>query len=146
MITTMSQVEQVDAFSVALFDPVDLMEVRLLPSGQQGYVPAGNLSDTVKVMPWLEKRNKSGESIYIGINLRTRRSGKARDVALARCLFVDFDGIDANEAMRRCDEANLPWPTVMVRSGHGVHFYWRLEEPLKNLTEWTRRQKALMSP
>jgi hypothetical protein len=60
-------------------------------------------------------------------------------------VFVDFDGIDPDTARdRRCD-AGLPTPTLIIASGHGVHAYWRLAEPIADMALWTRYQKRLIA-
>ena len=100
MTAVMNTAQQVDAFVSAIFDAVDLVEIRLLPSGKQRWEFAGNLSDTVRVLPWLEDRNAAGENIFIGINPRRRKGGTAKDVLLARCLVVDFDGQGPDQQQR----------------------------------------------
>jgi hypothetical protein len=66
-------------------------------------------------------------------------------VACARCLFVDFDGIDPDTARDRWCYADLPTPTLVIASGHGVHAYWRLAEPITDMALWTRWQKRLIA-
>ena len=65
-------------------------------------------------------------------------------MALARCLFADFDGGTTVEQARMAwREANIPEPTVVVKTGGGIHAWWRLAEPMTDMAEWTRYQKAL---
>lgn len=128
-------------FVTCLFEPDDLMEVRLLPSKRQTFARAGQLlgSDAD-----LQAANDAGENIYIGANPRRQNGGKAVDVALARCLFVDIDGTAVDEARRRIRESGVPQPTIEVASGHGLHAYWRLTEPMQDLAAWTAAQKQLI--
>ena len=85
-----------------------------------------------------------GTQVYFGANPRRRRGGKAEDVAIARCLFADFDGGTTVEQARiRWAEACIPEPTVIVITGGGVHAWWRLQEPMEDLALWTQHQKAL---
>lgn len=155
--TTAGTIEQVERFVKAVFERGDLVEVRVLPSGEQRWIKAADLPS---IVPELENRNRSGQNVYVGANPRNapgtpgikkkdctadRPCGAcAKCVALARCLFVDFDGISVDEALRRIDEAGLAWPTVIMESGHGVHFWWRLDEPLADLDGWTGQQKAVI--
>jgi hypothetical protein len=66
-------------------------------------------------------------------------------VACARCLFVDFDGIEPATARDKWYGAGLPRPTLIIASGHGVHAYWRLAEPITDMALWTRYQKRLIA-
>jgi hypothetical protein len=94
----------------------------------------------------LFKDNHYGEHIYAGVNPRRFRGAtKSRDVACARCLFVDFDGIGPDTARDRWHDAGLPEPTLAIASGHGVHAYWRLAEPITDLPLWTALQKKLIA-
>ena len=130
-------------FIGALYEPDDLVEIRVLGGvNTQRWCRARELTEA--------RINKiaqefAGSNIYVGANSRSRNGGTAQDVALARNLFVDFDEIDSTEACRRIEEENLPNPTLIAQSGHGVHMYWRLDEPMQDLAEWNRRQKALIA-
>lgn len=62
---------------------------------------------------------------------------------MARCVFCDIDNTTIDDALHRIKEADLPWPTVIVNSGHGVHLYWRLDEPTTDLQQWSMIQKQL---
>jgi hypothetical protein len=85
-----------------------------------------------------------GTQVYFGANPRKRRGGKADDVAIARCLFADFDGGTTVEQARiRWSEACIPEPTVIVITGGGVHAWWRLQEPMEDLALWTQHQKGI---
>lgn len=133
---------QVDpSFVACLFDPEDLIEIRLIPRGEQQYVKAG---EVVRLDDSLRSANAAGEHVYVGANPRKRRGGKASDVALARCLFVDLDDTDDDSALGRISDAGLPTPSCTVSSGHGLHAYWRLAEPMHDLAAWTTAQKSLI--
>ena len=71
--------------------------------------------------------------------------GKAHDVALARCLFADFDNIDAKDAVAIIKAKGLPDPTCTLASGHGLHAWWRLDKPMHDLKTWTQYQKQLIA-
>lgn len=131
-------------FFQALFEPDDVVEIRAIgPAGQveRDWIPARWLTDFAPPHRWIE--GKFG--IYFGANPRSGRGGSAADVALARCLFVDFDGVESDEALARITAASLPKPNAILSSGGGVHAYWRLAEPLTDLAAWTARQKALIA-
>ena len=132
---------QVAEFTAALFEPADLMEVRLLPAGAQEYVRAETL---VAHVHDLIEQNAAGQNVYIGANPRNGRGGTAKDVALARCLFVDIDNITVPQAVERLEDSGLPWPTAVVSSGHGLHAYWRLLERVTDLAKWRQAQQQLI--
>ena len=128
-------------FAQCVFEPDDLVEVRLLPNPRRHYTTASELHT---LDAELDKANAAVQNIYIGANPRSRRGGKAKDVALARCLFLDFDNTTLDKAATRIEEVGLPDPTLVLESGHGVHAYWRLTEPMCELEVWRRAQKALI--
>ncbi|MCI0462445.1 MAG: hypothetical protein L0Z62_36300, partial [Gemmataceae bacterium] len=53
----------------------------------------------------------------------------AFQIRTVRVLWADIDHCTPEEAIKRCEAAGLPRPSVIVRSGHGVHVYWILAEP-----------------
>ncbi|QDV36975.1 hypothetical protein ElP_49060 [Tautonia plasticadhaerens] len=84
-------------------------------------------------------------NIYCSANPRSRHGGSSRnDVRLARCLFSDLEHIGVEAAVESALGAGLPPPTMTVGSGHGVHLYWRLLEPIIDLSLWTVIQKLLI--
>ncbi len=89
--------------------------------------------------------NAKGFGIYVGVNPRRAAGGrKAVDVACARNLVADFDGVSVETAMERWYQARLPAPTLVVATGHGCHVYLRLSAPV-DLDTWERWQKDLIS-
>lgn len=132
---------QLSQFAECVLEPDDLIEVRMLPSGRSEWFLASDLS--VKSAE-LALMNQAGEGIYIGANPRKESGGKCdADVALARCLFADFDDTTIDAVRFRLSETSLPTPTLTIASGHGVHIYFRLQEPITDLAAWTQWQKDL---
>lgn len=94
------------------------------------------------------ERNRQGENVYVGVNPRkpgTCRHADEEDVEIA---FFHFADIDKAEAVAGLVEryGALP-PTMTVRTGSvpcvRPHLYWKLEEPVRNLREWTERQRGI---
>ena len=84
-------------------------------------------------------------NIYAAPNPRiTKGCSKNGGVLLARNLFVDIDNITVEAALVRLALTGLLRPTMIVVSGKGVHFYWRLDVPITDLSLWTRLQKRLI--
>ena len=76
-------------YAACVFELADIVEVRRLPSGKSTWHLAGELIYVVKS---LVQENWRKQHIYVGANARSFRGGtRSRDVACARCLFVDID-------------------------------------------------------
>ncbi|MGE5612377.1 MAG: DUF3987 domain-containing protein [Bacillota bacterium] len=137
---------QVADFVAALFEPGDLVEVRAMAGKndvRQDFIGCAALVDHIQNLIDL---NQAGMNIYIGANPRSRPGGTTEDVALARCLFIDLDHIGIEDAIEQIVSSGLPWPpTAIVSSGHGVHAYWRLREPLMDFRLWRAAQKQLIA-
>jgi hypothetical protein len=135
--------EEIARYVACVFEPADIVEVRRLPSGHSSWHEASELPEAVMS---LFNDNQHKEHIYIGANPRRLRGGtRSKDVICVRCLFVDFDGITAGEARDRWHNAGLPTPTITIASGHGVHAYWRLSEPVHDMDLWSNLQKRLIA-
>ena len=132
---------QLERFTACVFDPDDIIEVRRLPSTKSTWHRAGELAEQAAAFG---ADNDGGEGIHIGANPRLKAGGTtACGVRLARCLFADFDDCNADDARSAWQAAKLPRPTLTMMSGHGVHVYWRLHEPLHDLNSWTNWQRDL---
>jgi P4 family phage/plasmid primase-like protien len=71
-------------------------------------------------------------NLFFGVGPRFgggQRFDLAWQVRVVRVLWADLDRCTPEESLARCDKAKLPRPSVIVRSGHGVHLYWLLAEP-----------------
>jgi len=129
-------------YAACVFEPTDIVEVRQLPSGKRSWWRASQLADASLSLYY---ENRQGQNIHIGANARRQRGdSKSNGVACARCIFADFDEMDVATARQRWLKVGLPPPTLMVASGHGIHAYWRLKEPLQDLKAWSWVQKRLI--
>lgn len=137
-VDTQSQLAQ---FAECVFEPTDIVEIRFLPSGRSIWCVASEVRDKAAE---LQQANQAGEHIHVGANPRKTSGGKCdSDVALARCMFADFDDTTIDAVRFRLSETSLPAPTMTIASGHGVHVYFRLEEPMTELGAWSKWQKDL---
>jgi len=135
--------KELSRYAECVFNPVDIVEVRRLPSGQSSWLKAGRLGEAAESLP---EENKAGQHIYISANPRRAKGGtKSKDVTCGRCLFVDFDNINLDEARARWLKSGLPSPTLTINSGHGIHAYWRLTEPITDMALWSKYQKKLIA-
>ena len=73
---------QIKRFVRAIYEPDDLVEVRLLPSGRQLWLLAHELAGRARE---LVRANRAGQNVYVGANPRKQHGGRREDVALARC-------------------------------------------------------------
>lgn len=136
------QQHQAEQFVDAVFDPKDLIEIRMLPAGKREWILAEDISGNI---PGLNGHNLDGQNIYFGANPRSGQGSSAKDVARFNSLFVDFDNVSVDYARQVISDAALPVPTAEIMSGHGVHFYWRLEEPLQDEETWASYQRGLIA-
>lgn len=122
-------------FLTTLFEPSDLVELRLIRTwseeGKQRSQCQGRKwltpPEILAAWPELQRRNSQGANIFYGVNPRSAKGSTKQEVALCRTLWADLD--DARPTDRSRWEM-LPPPTLIVDSGHGVHLYWRLHHPV----------------
>jgi putative DNA primase/helicase len=131
----------------AIFQPDDLIEIRAIRTSSNQVDSRWVLAKSVgEIDPWLTERNQAGFNLYFGVNPRAVSNQRGdKNVAVARCLFVDWDGgITHEAALARVAEAGLPPPSLLVNSGHGTHGYWLLREPLSDMRAWRNHQMDLI--
>lgn len=143
---------QLQIYSQLVFEPADdIVELRLIKAGEkpvQRWVTAKELPGQTEM---LERYNQNDFNIYAGTNPR-KAPGLSGDehVKLARSIFADFDHIENGDLepsefiLKKIKEAKLPKPTMLIDSGHGIHVYWLLEEPLVDLSQWKLIQQRLI--
>lgn len=134
-----------------LTEPTDIIELRCIKKGGKPKSFWAQSADIPSMHDELQRLNMEGYNIYWGPNPRKgfNLSGD-KNVALARCLFADFDHLEPGDGCGRLEFvwtdiflAGLPEPTMAVHSGHGLHAYWRLTEPMTDLTLWHDTQDRL---
>jgi KaiC/GvpD/RAD55 family RecA-like ATPase len=144
----MDALSQCIDFLGAIFEPEDVIEYRPLPpQAGRKWAPLAELPD---IVDWLERINRDENQrvhAYFGANPRKAKgASQAEGVALARCVFADFDGgVGVEDALSRVRAAGYPMPTAIMESGGGVHCWWRLSEPMRDAVAWHERMKAIAS-
>jgi hypothetical protein len=142
----MDALSQCIDFLGAIFEPEDIIEYRPLPpAAGRRWAPLPELPD---IVDWLERVNRDENQrvhAYFGANPRkAKNASQAEGVALARCVFADFDGgVVVEDALGRVRAAGFPMPTAIIESGGGVHCWWRLAEPMTDAAAWHERMKAI---
>ena len=133
-----------------LFEPKDIVEFRCI-RGRDVVKRWTTADEMTKLANELTVLNSNGYNIYYGVNPRkeSSMSGDA-NVQMARCLFCDFDHIEPGDGCGMFEFvytdlflAGLPEPALAVHSGHGIHIYWRLTEPVYDLSLWRSMQSQL---
>lgn len=139
-----------------LFEPNDLIEVRCLHKDQirttEGrYEPEphmfyGTYIELRQKAAELNRLNTMGYNIYFGVNAR---NPQARKTAItARSIVVDIDHKDPDEAEAWLTvlmaEWHIPYPSIIVSSGNGVHYYWRCDSE-QSIADWHRYQKGMIA-
>ena len=144
----MDALDQCIDFLGAIFEPEDIIEFRPLPPQNAGR-RWSQLAELPDIVDWLHGLNTEQQRVhaYFGANPRKAKGqSQAEGVALARCLFADFDGgVILEDAYARIKAAGLPWPTAILESGGGVHAWWRLDQPVTDADAWHDRMKAIAS-
>lgn len=150
-------VDAIKAHLTALFEPCaehyprGLIELRYGPERPNQSAYFGTRPEGVEeAAAFAANRNREGCNVYVGVNPRkpaTKGSAEDTDVAIAFWHFADLDKLEAvDEAGRRMRP--LP-PTMTVTTGtephRRPHLYWRLDEPVGNMPEWTERQRGIAS-
>jgi len=128
-------------FFAALFEGCEgLLELRALPSKARTFVAP---DDDAAIERFAQQH--AGENVFVGVASRRDASGGE----LINCrhlgaLFVDIDfkRVPEPEARKRLAEFPLR-PSIVVRSGGGLHVYWLLREPLE-LPDEAAQAKTLL--
>lgn len=134
--------ENIAIYCKIMWEPDDLIEIRMLPDGPRKWVKS---KDLVAEYPKLLFSNQHRLNIYVGINPRNKEGGKIEDVKLGRVLVADFDNCTPDRALEIIAAAGVPLPTMLVNSGHGAHGIWRLNQFVWDMAMWTRAMKALIA-
>lgn len=130
MIDNAFTAHQIRILSGILWSPSDIIEIRTLPPLFRQWTEADNIC---RFVPELLHFNNDGNNcnIYFGVLPRKKHGGGTQDdVASGRVLWADLDHVDRKEAGENLVKSKLPHPSLIIFSGHGYHFYWRLNELL----------------
>jgi hypothetical protein len=134
-----------------IFEPDDIVEMRLLlkdrPTIQQWHFA----KDLSKQFDQWQQLNEQGYNVYIGVNPRKAFNTSGDDNVLhGRFFFADFDNIAPGDGCGIWEfvsdliyRAGLDTPDLAIFSGHGIHTYWKLPEPMNDLDRWKKIQAGL---
>lgn len=111
-----------------------LMEIRVIAGREpcrRLFVPVGHAKAYADALAFARRYDRCG-CITFGVQPRCRQGGQKGDVLAAVALTADLDCADAaarQSARARLRAFRLPY-SALVQSGHGLHAYWLLHEPL----------------
>lgn len=95
-------------------------------------------------------RARAGENIYVGVNPRkpqTKLAHRANDsdVEISIWQFADIDKAASLDGLGKKLRPMPPYYTVDTGTipHRRPHLYWLLDEPVRNLEQWTQRQSGL---
>jgi hypothetical protein len=133
-------------FLAAVFDPQDLVLIRPIEvyteKGRKHsrviYKHVNHLvaKDVASDGVWtrlLSMAAREKANLFFGVCPRFGGGEKfdlAWQIRVVRTLWADLDNCTPEEALERCQTAGLSRPSIILRSGHGVHLYWLLFEPI----------------
>ena len=138
--------KQFRRFFEALFRPEELVELRFIESWtskgkrrSRVAAPAKWLSATEVVREYHELvRLAEAEraNIYFGVCPRLHEGDSVDEsIKTVRCLWCDIDDVTVEEARERWKAAGISEPSIVVRTGNGVHAYWLLDRNLTTVDE-----------
>jgi len=139
-------------FLEALFEPDDLISIRLIESYtdeggkkqshtyfRDGWlfriadfstVPDPLVLFALRIQLLQRKAATFRANVYVGVNRREgQKHEKKFQIRRHRAIPVDLDGVAVEEALSRVRKAELPEPALVTASGTGVHLYFFLNEP-----------------
>lgn len=141
-----------EKFCKTVYEPDDVVELRLIRKSDRAIEKDWAFAREMPQMEAeLKRLNQQGYCVYAGPNPRKSKGLSGDDhVLLARCLFCDFDHIEPLDGCGPAEfvtckiiEAGLPEPNLVINSGHGIHTYWRLTEPITDMKRWRHIQEKL---
>lgn len=82
---------------------------------------------------------------FFGVAARKNKGGKKEDVGYCRVVWIDKDidkdgDISTEEFIAKLNGFLFP-PSYIANSGHGIHAYWLLKEPVETPEELTRLEE-----
>ena len=84
-------------------------------------------------------------NVYCSANPRNRLGGtKSGTWPSLGPSSLTWNTFPSSKLSRESRSPDCPTPTMIVNSGHGVHLYWRLVEPITDLAAWKSFQKRLI--
>lgn len=98
------------------------IELRALPSRKRVFIDLENILE-------IDDFCKENDNYYFGVGLRSG-GGTKKDITEIPAVWADADFKDIPKQLVWAKIKTFPFaPSIIVKSGHGAHFYWILKEP-----------------
>lgn len=91
-------------------------------------------------LPDLEALQAKGAGCFVTVNQTDLKGRKQNNIVAARAIWADLDDKDRAPGVEVDLQSLALPPTMIVKSGHGMHLYWMLATPTHDLG----RAKALL--
>lgn len=130
--------------------PRGLIELRFGEHFQSSYfnLREDGIADAAR---YAANRNREGGNVYVGVNPRRpetdRKSGAFdSDIEVAIWQFADLDDEESVAKVGKRLKALPPFFSVTTGTEpfRRPHFYWLLDEPVRNLSAWRDRQRGIV--
>ena len=101
------------------------IEVRALPSKKQAFFEINNLPGIFSFCKQNEK-----DHLYFGVATKDGQGGKKENIVNIPAFWADVDFKDTPREILSDRLSKFPFkPSIIVKSGGGVHLYWLLKQP-----------------
>ena len=108
------------------------IELRVLPSGKRTFISLSTDWQTLRedVDEFCEEYKC--QDIFFGVATRDKKGGKKENVVSIPCVWGDIDFKNNSEKEFGKKLRAFPFkPTIIIRSGNGIHLYFLLEKPVQ---------------
>jgi len=114
-----------------------------LKNNQDIEIKYTNLDKPENTIQSILKLNEKGYNIFYSVCPLNRKERQERNVKYVPGAWIDIDlkhqpeNTDIEDLLNRLREFSYT-PSIIIRSGHGIHSYWKVKEPLEIETEKDR--------
>lgn len=147
--STTAGVDEAIQFLSAIFAPGDCILIRSVETWEEDgrkksrvdydattYLRVGRTSIEqsafqITIETLIRRTELTNCNLFFGVAARYGSNfyDQKHQIRTVRVLWADIDGHKPDEALRKCDDADLAQPSIVVSSGNGTHLYWILTEP-----------------
>ncbi|MDA9762206.1 primase C-terminal domain-containing protein [Desulfobacterales bacterium] len=116
---------QIDFFQLMYQFCEGMIEVRALPSGQRAFFDIG---DHGAIDEFCSEHQD--ENLFFGVGTRDGNGGTKENIVHIPAVWCDIDFKNTPREVAREKLSQFPFkPSIIIKSGGGVHAYWFLKEP-----------------
>lgn len=104
------------------------IELRALPSRKRVFIEIGDHGSIDAFCSRFQK-----EHLYFGVGTRDGRGGKKENLVNIPVVWADIDFKNTSREIALQKLSDFPFkPSIILKSGGGVHLYWLLKQPAEN--------------